>query len=158
MKKWFWLGSILAVGSVSAIAYPFITPNTLPKAALVKPKLVNAMKNVKDFNRDFTGCRIWGDSAEKDLLFFEIDNKPAQMNINGQDVTLKILSSFLPKAPKVGNKWESVYQFDKVEVAIFRTTTFLDRTKNGYFMKFNVKMTAQNGEQTETIHGTGDCQ
>jgi hypothetical protein len=154
MKKWFWLGILVAMSVLGAIAYQtFIAP----KAVVVSPMLVNAVAS--NAGRDSEGCSIWRTAEKKDLLFLQLSSATARMNINGRDVTMKFDNEARPKVLKVGDDWVINYSSDTAKVVLTNTVTALCSASdaNCKVAKFSTKMTAKDGDRTQTLTGTIDC-
>jgi hypothetical protein len=154
MKKWFWLGILAAMSVLGAIAYQtFIAP----KAVVVSPMLVNAVTSAA--GRDSEGCSIWRTAEKKDLLFLKLSSATARMNINGRDVTMNFDNDARPKVLKVGDDWVIGYSTDTAKVVLTHTVTALCSASdpNCKVTKFSTKMTAKDGDRTQTLTGIIDC-
>jgi hypothetical protein len=148
MKKWFWLGSLLATGSMG------IMP------AFARPQIVNPIKSVADIN--YAGCSISRSDTDTDRewLFYLIDENTARMNINGRDETVRLIKNEDAKGDgKLGDIWTAVYQSGKTQITIVRTTTFLCEAgdEKCEVVRYSAKITAKNGNQTDILYGMGDC-
>jgi hypothetical protein len=154
MKKWFWLGILVAMGALGAIAYQTLIA---PKAVVVSPMLVNAVASAAGRNPE--GCSIWRTAEKKDLLFFQLSSATARMNINGRDITMNFDNESRPKVLKVGDDWVIDYSSDTAKVVLTNTVTALCSANdaNCKVAKFSTKMTAKDGERTQSLTGIIDC-
>jgi hypothetical protein len=148
MKKYLCLASLVTVAFL-----------TMPTEA--KPSPIGKIQDRTEVIG--AGCSAWRGTNSENTIFWATDNKEVLMNINGQDLKLKLISESRSnnsdRRSKKGDRWVSIYKSGKITVKLTRIVNRVCKPgdkeceSTGYAATFDL----QNGKQRETIKANADC-
>jgi hypothetical protein len=151
MKKYICLTVLMVFSNLSNLA------PTLAKT----PSVIGKIQDMTEVGGG--GCLVWKGSDTGNIIFWTTDNQEVLMNINGQDLKLKLVNEKRSMSSGLrgqkGDRWISVYRSGNIIVKLTRITTRLCRPgdmeceSTGYAATINL----QNGKHQETIKANAEC-